>query len=65
MFIRTGKFTSFTKDNFKIAISFGVNASRMHAIDFVFDTSEGPNLLREDVIDPIGCPRYNRMAAHN
>lgn len=35
-----------------MAISFGLTAWQMHSINCTFDTSTGPNLLREEPVEP-------------
>lgn len=42
----------FITRNYKVYISFGLTMSRMRHSNCVFHTGAGPNILRENLIDP-------------
>lgn len=55
-FEETDSVTLFTKDNYKVAISFGLASAIMRLINRFFDTGAGPNLLQEYLVEPERLP---------
>lgn len=48
----TDEIILFNERNYKVAISAGLGSSRIRPVKCVLDTGVGPNLLRENLVEP-------------